>query len=308
MRDMPQYEVDERIVINASPAKVREVVRSFKDWEAWSPWFSSEPDCDTDYPEDGKSYSWDGKIIGAGNMRITSESEERIDYKLTFLRPFKSQSDVAFFFRPKGEGTEVSWTMKASLPFFLFFLKKMMAAWIASDFRRGLAKLKDYVETGDVPSKQSFDGVGEGLVSPYVGIRSTVSLASIGDELPKQLQRLGEWAEKANVDRKAPLALYHKFNVVANTTEYTVALPVDSLPDDVPSEFVTGTVNAPKTYKVSHKGAYRHLGAAWSAGMMHQRGKRFRRNKGCDPFELYVSDPSQVSEADILTEVHFPAR
>jgi hypothetical protein len=55
-------------------------------------------------------------------------------------------------------------------------------------------------------------------------------------------------------------------------------------------------------------GAYRHLGSAWSAGMMRERAKVFKSAKGHAPFEVYMSDPATTPEADLVTEIHFPAR
>ncbi len=152
---MPKYEVVEKIVVDADLARVKSVVRDFKQWEPWSPWLSAEPDCPLTYQPDGSAYSWDGAIIGSGQMEVVSENEQAIDYKLSFFKPWKSVSDVSFRFAPVGQGTEVTWTMAGSLPFFLFFMKKMMKAWIGADYRRGLSKLKDYIETGAVPSKPS---------------------------------------------------------------------------------------------------------------------------------------------------------
>lgn len=105
-----------------------------------------------------------------------------------------------------------------------------------------------------------------------------------------------------------PIAIYHRFDMVKNVTEYTAALPVERAPDSLPQELVAGELNAPKTFKIKHTGAYRHLGSAWSAGMMMERSKTFRRDKSTDPFEVYVTDPAAMQEADLVTEVHWPAQ
>ena len=77
---------------------------------------------------------------------------------------------------------------------------------------------------------------------------------------------------------------------------------------DLPADLVKGTLNEPRTFKVKHIGAYSHLGSGWSAGMMHARAKTFKTAKGHDPFELYVTDPTSTPEAQLVTEIHFPAR
>jgi predicted transcriptional regulator YdeE len=306
---MAGFEVVEKIQIEVAPEQVRAIVRDFKQWVPWSPWLSAEPDCPLEYADDGTSYSWDGKEIGSGTMTITSETDDSIHCNLTFLKPWKSTSKVYFHFSAAGGGTEVTWGMHGSLPVFMFFMKNMMMAWIAADYRRGLRKLKDYSETGTVPSKNEFVGLGEGLVSRYVGIRGRATLDDIGEQMAEHLRRLREWIDGNSVEAKGPpLSIYHKFDMVKNATDYTVAIPVAAIPEVLPDGFVSATLHAKQTYQVRHTGAYRHLGATWSAAMMHQRNKRFRPDKKCPPFEVYVSDPTSVPEGDLITEVHLPAR
>lgn len=306
---MPKYSVVETVTVDAPADKVRDIVRDFKQWPPWSPWLSAEPSCPIEYSEDGKSYSWDGKIIGSGKMQLLAESLDKFDYKLFFFKPFKSQADVSFKFAEEGGKTKVSWTMDSSMPFFMFFLVKMMKAWISSDYKRGLAKLKDYAETGTVPSKNEFEGVGAGLNSAYVGLRGKCAIDDMGDDMASKYGRLKKWLEESGTKASAaPLSIYHKFDMVGGTTDYTAAIPVEKVPSDLPPDFVVGTLNAPKTFKVKHVGAYRHLGSAWSAGMMHGRAKAYKTAKGHDPYELYLNDPESTPEAELVTEIHFPAR
>ena len=76
------------------------------------------------YADDGRSYTWEGKIVGAGEMQIVGEDAmQSITYKLTFLKPWKSVCDVGFEFTEKDGGVEATWSMDGTLPFFLFFMK-----------------------------------------------------------------------------------------------------------------------------------------------------------------------------------------
>ena len=307
---MPRFEVEERIFAAVAPERIRGTVRDFRQWEPWSPWLTAEPDCPLEYTADGKSYLWDGKVIGSGQMELIREEESALYYKLVFFKPWKSESTVDFQFDKKDGGTEIAWRMQGALPFFMFWMKKMMRSWIGSDYRRGLAKLKDYVESGSVPSRVEFLGVDKGLVSSYIGLRSQCEIASLGTDMPKRYQRLHEWmAANEVVAAGKPLAIYHKFDMVKQTTDYTAAIPVGEIPGQVPGDFVASQLEVPRSYQLKHTGAYRHLGSAWSAGMMHERSKAFRRDKSRDSFEVYVTDPmSGVSEAELVTKIHFPAR
>lgn len=312
---MPKYRVEESVVVNADPAKVQAIVRDFKQWPQWSPWLDSEPDCPLTYAEDGKSYRWDGSVIGSGENALVSEAPGKLAYDLRFFKPFKSQADVEFSFAADGSSgtgssrTRVTWSMDSGLPFFMFFMVKQMKAWIATDYRRGLSKLKDYAETGSVPSRTEFVGVGEGFNSKYVGIRSSCSMDKISDDMTSSYGRLKGWLDESGTQVTAPpFAIYHKFDMVNDSVDYTAAMPVDSAPSELPDGVKEGALSVPKTYQVRHTGAYRHLGSGWSAGMMHARAKTFKSDKGIDPFEIYMNDPSTTPEAELVTQIHFPAR
>ena len=75
--------------------------------------------------------SWDGKSVGNGEMDIDNDQlNKRIDYTLTFLKPFKAVSPVSFDFESKEGGVEITWIMEGSVPVFLFFMTKMMSAFL----------------------------------------------------------------------------------------------------------------------------------------------------------------------------------
>ena len=92
---MPAFQVAKSIVVDSSVRAVFSEVRNFERWSLWSPWLVSEPDCQLVYLPEGEGYTWDGKIVGAGEMKAVGEEQDRsIDYALTFLKPWKSTADV----------------------------------------------------------------------------------------------------------------------------------------------------------------------------------------------------------------------
>lgn len=306
---MPKFTVAESIQIDAPLSKVYAIVRDFTQWPRWSPWLICEPGCPVDVADDGRSYSWDGKIVGSGNMAITSESEnQQIEYKLTFLKPWKSVSSVQFAFAESESGTRLTWTMQGSLPFFMFWMKGMMAAVIGMDYQRGLAMLKDYAETGQVPSTLEFPGVQAFKGFAYLGIRTRCTKADIGDKMAADFEKLNTFvAERSIAITAEPLSIYHKFDLVKGLVDYTAAIPVASAIDDLPDGLFNSTLPDCKTYSIKHTGPYHHLGNPWSAGMMHSRAKAFKQSKAIHPFESYGNDPKEVAANDLVTTVHFPA-
>lgn len=169
---MSRYFISKSIEIDAPIEKVHASVRDFKQWPAWSPWLIAEPGCPLTFAEDGSSYGWEGSIVGTGSMEVTDEeAPHSITYRLSFLKPMKAESVVQFKFAPKGEGTEVTWTMDGKLPFYLFWMAKMMTTLVGMDYDRGLTMLKDHLETGSVPSKLEFPGIREFGGCSYIGIK-----------------------------------------------------------------------------------------------------------------------------------------
>lgn len=307
---MPSFDVSRSLVIAAPPAAVFDHVRDFKNWPKWSPWLICDPQAQLTFSDDGKRYDWQGPVSGSGFIEVTGETPGKsIDYSLTFLRPFKSTNTVGFRFAEKDGGTEVTWTMVGSLPWFMFWAKSMMAGYIGADYDRGLAMMKDQLETGAVPSKLEFPGIANIPETQYVGINTTCPISEIGPHMEKDFARLREWLESADLSPSAPpFSSVAQWSPGKDLCRYTVCMPFLQAPDEAPAGFVAGTRPACRAYQVRHTGPYRHLGNAWAAGMMHARSKVFDGSKRLAPFEIYESDPETTPENDLVTVIHIPAR
>lgn len=307
---MPKFNVRKSIVIQAPAEKVFATVRDFKQWQPWSPWFLAAPDCRLTYAADGRSYAWDGKIVGAGETGvITEEAPRSIKMRRVVQRPWKSVASVRFDFEETDAGIKVSWSMESTLPLFLFWMKPMMAAFTGMDYQRGLLMLKDHIEAGSVPSKVDFLGAASAPAFTYVGIKVLCPFDEISKHSRPAFERLFEWSKDAGIDPTAkPFSLYDKFDPVKSVMGFTAGIPVPKAPERLPPGFVSGDYPATKVYSVKHTGPYRHLGNMWAAGKAHERAKIFRQNNKIPPFETYENDPREVAENDLLTIVHFPMR
>ncbi len=307
---MPKFSVKRSVTIAAPVEKVYASVRDFRNWPEWSPWLIAEPDCTVTYAEDGSSYSWDGKIVGAGEMAIDEEVPSHgISYKLTFLKPWKSKADVQFQFEPDGSTTVATWTMDSSLPFIMFWMKKMMVAMIGMDYERGLKMLKGTLEHGSNPSHLEFLGKQTTPGCQYVGITNECSLAEIGDQMSADFKKIKAWAGgHKELCCGAPFSITHKFDMVGGHVRYTSCFPVSEVPASLPDGFVSGSRPDCSTYAIKHTGPYEYLSNAWSAGMMHARSKVFAQNKRIDCFETYENDPDETPESDLITIIHLPAK
>jgi uncharacterized protein YndB with AHSA1/START domain len=135
------------------PAPVESVfphVNDLQKWQAWSPWARMDPNCKVTFEGPisgaGAIFSWAGNDqVGTGRMSIVeSKPNERIQFKLEFMKPFESKCDTVFGFRSEGAGTEVSWTMTGTNDFMgkAFSLLINCDKMIGGQFEDGFTNLK----------------------------------------------------------------------------------------------------------------------------------------------------------------------
>ncbi len=140
--------------IKAPPEKIFPLINDFHRWGSWSPWEKMDPDMKRTYSgaATGKraAYAWQGNSkVGEGRMEIVDASAaSMIQIKLDFVKPLEGHNTAEFVLEPKGDSTNVTWTMVGPSP----YLAKVMGVFvnmdkmIGKDFEEGLAKLKSAAE------------------------------------------------------------------------------------------------------------------------------------------------------------------
>lgn len=152
----PSFHLSRSILIQAPPARPFALVSDFRRWCEWSPWEDLDPAMRREYggaPSGVDStYGWQGNSkTGAGVMRITAvEPDRSIVIRLEFTRPFAAVNTAEFAFQPRGDATEVTWSMHGPLDFKsrligIFFSMERM---VGPMFEKGLAALKVAAERG----------------------------------------------------------------------------------------------------------------------------------------------------------------
>ncbi len=307
---MPKMNISRSITIDAPTTKIFQTLTDFSAWKVWSPWLISEPEAVVDVRPDGNSYSWEGKRIGSGDMSISgSKDNESIDYDLNFFKPWKSSSKVRFLLKPEGDQTKVTWIMDSSLPFFMFWMKKSMEAFVGMDYERGLRMLKEYVEKGEIDSQLEFKGESSYPGCKYIGITSEASIDQLGKLMSEDFGKLWSFFgdDHSNIAGDS-FSIYHKWDMVGKQAKYTSGIPVKEIPTSLPDGIKSGEIPATKVHTLRHVGSYVHLGNAWTTLYSMQRNKEFKSAKGIHPFETYVNMPGQVPDKDLITDIHFPVK
>lgn len=309
---MSSFTVSKSILIKAPLEKVYAAVAEFRQWPKWSPWLICDPACRVNFAEDGRKYHWDGPVAGTGTMTVLAKVPQRtIRYRLMMMKPVNSISEVAFDVRAKDKETEVIWNMEGSLPIFLFFVKGTMKAAIGMDYTRGLAMLKDYVETGSVPSKLEFPSQASVAAFRYAGIRTKSAISELGPKMEECFEKLRTWHKEQNIKPSGKaFSIYHRWDPVRGKAEFTCGYPLapDAATPQLPSGAVVADYPACSAEVIRHTGPYRHVGNAWAAGMARTRAKVFQQSKDVDPFEIYENEPKETPPEKLVTAVHFPVR
>jgi hypothetical protein len=149
-----EYRVERSVTIAAPAGEVFGNVNNLRKWEAWSPWAKLDPDAKVAFegPEagEGATMTWDGDDnVGAGKMAIVeSEPDKAVDLEVTFTRPFEGGTNSDFSFTPKGDETDVTWTMHGTHNFMekAFTVIFDGVGMMGNDIDKGLSQLKSVSE------------------------------------------------------------------------------------------------------------------------------------------------------------------
>ncbi len=149
------FSVQRSVSIKAPPEKIFLLINDLHRWGSWSPWEKMDPEMKRTYSGaaagKGAAYAWQGNSkVGEGRMEIAEASPpSKITIKLDFIKPFESHNTAEFNLAPKGDSTNVTWTMYGPS----HYIAKVMGVFVSmdkmigNDFETGLANLKSVAET-----------------------------------------------------------------------------------------------------------------------------------------------------------------
>ena len=309
---MPAYVVERSIEIDASPENVFATVSDFSTWTEWSPWLIAEPEAKVSVSQDpssvGSTYAWEGEVTGAGGMthqELTSPT--KIVSEIRFLKPFKSVAEVGFDLESAGAGTRITWSMRGSMPWFLFWMIPSLKSFIGMDYARGLKMLKEWIETGTVQSNN--DIIGPTSIGPVrmAGVRQTCEMQDIGSAMDRAIADARQQLEAAGVCHDGQLmAVYHSFNVKQLTFDFTAGYIIDETASPPAAMSVWSTPQT-RAFQVSHTGRYEHLGNPWAIAHQHIRYQKLKQQK-VGTFEIYRNSPDEVPAAELQTDIYLPLK
>lgn len=151
--------VEEEIIINANSDEVYSYVVLLKNQNNYSKWALSDPKMKSSFRGvDGtvgfvSAWTSEDKNTGTGEQEITKITENRIEYELRFIKPFK-QTNFSYMEVDKVDDNQtiVKWGFESTMkyPSNLFLLFMDMEKMLSDDLETGLRNLKNIIENMSV--------------------------------------------------------------------------------------------------------------------------------------------------------------
>jgi len=304
------------IEIDAPLATVFALANDFHRASLWLPWIETDPNVRIVYsgPDRGvgATITWDGLVVGTGAQVIT----ESIPYEhiTTTINPGGPGEAKSWFdFVDTGRSTYLDWSFEVDYGYNIVgrFAALLLTDIIRRDYEHGLASLKDIAESlprADFSDLDVEQLVVEAQEIAYLPATSPPNAASISEAMGRAYFRILNFIDKHGLaNAGAPLSITRSFS--GSNLLFDAAIPVQGVTDATPrgeAGVKIGTTHAGTVIRAKHLGSYRSL------GQTHQKIAAYLAALGIErdgvAWESYVSDPTKVPEAEMLTYVFYPIK
>jgi effector-binding domain-containing protein len=300
--------------IDARPATVFALVNDFHRASLWLPALESDPNARIVYsgPERGvgAALTWDGLVMGSGTQIITAS--QPYTHISTAINPGEPGAAKSWFdLVDRGPTTIVSWTFETDYGYNLVgrYAALLLVGVIREDYERGLRRLGDIAESlpradfSDLEIEQLV--VSSGAIA-YLPTSSAPDPASMSAAMGKAYFQILNFIDEIGLSEAgAPMSIMRSFS--GSELLFDAAIPVrGAIPE--PAQDGAG-VRIGKSYagtviRVKHVGSYRALAETHRKIAAYLAALGIVRDGAA--WESYVSDPTKVAEADLLTYVYYP--
>jgi len=308
------FEFERSKVIEAPAPVVYNIVNDYKEWPRFSPWMEQDLEAQVNYGDktigEGASYSWDGEVLGIGNMKTEKTVEnEMIEQKINFVEPFESSANINWTFEPTENGTKVTWAMSGEQD----FTTKMYVAFAGPiekttgpDFERGLFKLDSIVQTDMKKFEVNVDGVTQHSGGFYLYMSASSKMSDYNTKMQELLPKVTNYAKENNISMAGnPFVLYHKWDVDNNAVIFSCCIPTASQVISTESNILTGQLEPFKAVKTTLKGNYNNLQLTWDKAMAYISENGLEQPKDGIALESYITDPMNTpNPAEWVTEIY----
>ncbi|MEM7433207.1 MAG: SRPBCC family protein [Pseudomonadota bacterium] len=299
---------------SARPATLYALINDFRQFNRWSPAIKSDPNARVIYSGPirgvGASMTWDGLVIGTGTQTITASEPFRL-IETVINEGESSEARTRFEIIDGGSITNVLWTFEADYGYNIVgrYASLLLLRVIQRDYQDGLLELREMAEALPRTDFASLDVEHLFVEATDIAFLPTVSApdpTAISEALGQAYFRVTSFMNEHQLAFDgAPLSIMRSFD--GSVLQFDSAIPVRGITDATPLS--SNSVSIGKSYagpviRVQHLGSYRRLADTHLKIASYLAAHGIERNG--DSWESYVSDPTQVDEADLVTLVYYP--
>ncbi len=308
--------VEVSTLVDAPPATVYALVNDFRRVDLWSPRTATDPNARVIFSGPkrgiGATVTWDGVIVGSGTQTIVeSRANEHV---ATTLNPGEPGEARTWFDIGREDGsTRVTWGFAHDHGLNLVgrYFALLLSGVVKREYESGIGALKELAES--LPRTDFGDLDVEHLVVEQVQIAylPTTSLpepAAISEAMGKAYFEILSFIDTHGLtEAGAALSIVRGF--AGSQLRFDAAIPVRGITEETPrgsAAVKLGSTYSGPAIRVRHVGSYRQLGTTHRKLAAYLTALGLERNG--DAWETYVSDPTRVPEAELLTDVYYPVR
>jgi effector-binding domain-containing protein len=309
-----RVEVD--TLVDAPPATVFALINDFRRVDLWSPRTATDPNARVIFSGPkrgvGATVTWDGVIVGSGTQTIVeSRANEHV---ATMINPGEPGEARTWFDIGREDGrTRVMWGFSHDHGLNLVgrYFALLLSGVVKREYESGIAALKELAESLPRTDFGNLD-VEHLVVEPvqiaYLPTTSMPEPAAMSEAMGKAYFEILSFIDRHGLaEAGAPLSIVRGF--AGSQLRFDAAIPVRGVKDTTPregTEVKLGATYSGPAVRIRHTGSYRQLGTTHRMIAAYLAALGLERNG--DAWETYISDPTRVPEAELLTDIYYPVR
>lgn len=296
--------VERSVEINAPASIVWNDIVRFEKFNEWNTWKQMDTTARFTVSGDdgtiGAVDSWKGSKIGEGKLQhLSMDPNKSVTQKLTFIKPFASESDVFFQLAEDAGKTKVIWGFDTHYDRPQNVMSLFMKGALEDDFDQGLTNLKSMAEA-EVRGPGAPNGIDVTVremnfpATTYAAVRKTVPMSRITDYYRSNLRTIYDAAVAAKLQPGVPCGLFFTWDRKLQQTDMAAAIPVPEGSKPAPGYEII-TLPAAQAAYVNYIGPYSKIANA------HVAIRNFITDKGKKiippTIEMYVTDPGKEKDS-----------
>jgi effector-binding domain-containing protein len=240
----------------------------------------------------GHKMSWTSESQGSGEQTIIEVVPNKSVRTSLKFKDWDGESLASFLIEPKGDSTEVTWSMDGGeLPFMMRGIMVIMGGMSAleADYEEGLKGIKLHSEA--MPKNAMLPIEEIRLANQwYVGKRAVMAVSKLDSTYFSSIYGALVPALGGKI-AGMPTSISHSYDAAKREIDIEVALPVSS--ETKVDGFNSTMIPGGKAVKYVFVGPYEGTEKAWGQ-LMQQVNATYKVRYS--PYEVYANDPMEVKD------------